>query len=454
MPSVTPQTRGRATTAAHLTIAVALSGALVATGTLPVWASDTADRPALVSADKSPPQVRDVKFSRASVAVRGLAVVPVRVSMRVTDPSGVLDNPHDMNPSPHLVLGAVPGFQSKLRPVLTRTSGTATDGTWSATVNVPSTWNGTVRIVSVGAMDQAGNELSTTLSGARSPKLRVRGTHRPALTFQYSMLAGGGFRIHGRASFTDTGRPIGRQKLATSYDSGCDFGGGARNNIVTDARGNYEKRFRNGEPGAAGCVALIGPAARHQRPAILAYRIASAPAYAVPAAAMLQPGDLKGAATTTVTDNDGSARRPPRPCGPYASAGMRRGDRAVQAMIGVGDRPTVIVNDVATYQADGAHRYLRELRRALTACGGVDAKGGRWTVLATGVAGDESVLLRVRRHIDYAATDHDTYIVVARTGRALVVVADTGWETADGHESLARSLSVAAVRRAAVVNGR
>jgi hypothetical protein len=432
----------------HLTVAAALAGALVVTGSPPVQAGASADRAALVSADKSPPQVRDVKFSRASVAVRGLAVVPVRVSMRLTDPSGILDNPHDMNPSPQLTIGPVPGHQAKLRPVLTRTSGTATDGIWSAIVNVPSTWNGTVRISAVGATDQAGNELVRTLSGSRSPALRVRGTHRPTLTFRYSMLAGGGFRIHGRASYTDTGRPIRRLPLATAYDSNCDFDGGATNDIVTDARGNYEKRFPYGEQAAAGCVALIGPAARHQRPAMLVYRIASAPAYSVPAAAMLQPADLNGAETTTVTDDYWAALRPPQPCGPYASAALRRSDRAVQAMIGVDDRPTVILNDVATYRSDGAHRYLTEVRKGVKKC------GGEWTVLGTGVAGDESVLLRRREYIDYAAKNKDTYVVVARTGRALVVVADTGWETASGHEALARSLSVAAVRRAAVMNGK
>ena len=437
-----PATLSRGRIAAHLSIAVALSGALAATGAAPATA-DTS-RPTLTSTDDSAPQVRDLRFSRASVTVRGLDVVPVRVSMRLTDPSGVLDNPHDMNPYPQLVLGSVPGHQAKLRPVLTRTAGTATDGTWSATVNVPSTWNGTVRILSVGAVDLAGNELSTALTGAQSPKLRVRGTHRPALTFTYSMLDGGGFRIHGRASFTDTGRPIRNRPLATAYDSGCDFDGGAVADIRTDARGNYEKRFPNGGAGAAGCVALTGPTARHQRPAILAYRIASAPAYHVPEAAMLQPADLGGAPTTTVTDGSWSALRPPQPCGPYPSDRLRRAERAVQAMIGVGERPTVIVNDVGVYRPGGARTYLAQLRRAVAGCSG-------WSVLDTGVAGDESVLLRLREHIDYANTDKYTYVLVARTGRALVVVADAGWEDGDGHESLVRELGVAAVRRAAVV---
>lgn len=440
MHSATPSFRGHGRTAVRLTAAVTLSGALVAMGGLSAWAGP-------VPSDSSPPQVRDVRFSRASVAVAGLAVVPVRVSVRLTDPSGVQDNPNDMNPSPQLTLSPVPGHQAKLRPVLSRTSGTATDGTWSAVVNVPSTWNGTVRIVSVGATDGAGNQVSTALSGAASPALRVRGTHRPALTFHYSMLSGGGFRIHGRAYFTDTGRPIRRHGLATAYDSNCDFDGGAVNTIVTNSAGAYEKRFRNGEEGAAGCVALIGRAAPHQRPAILAYRIASAPAYAVPAAAMLQAGDLDGTVPTRVTDRSFARLRPPRPCGPYASSKLRRGERTVSAMIAVADRPTVVLNDVATYASDGARRYLRDLRRHAATCDG-------WSVLGTGSAGDESVLLRLREHIDYAGTDKDTYVLVARTGGAVVVVADTGWETGNGHEALVRELGVAAVRRAAVVNGR
>jgi hypothetical protein len=358
------------------------------------------------------------------------------VSVRLTDPSGVRGDPQ-------LALGPVPGHQGKLRPVLTRTAGTARDGTWSATVHVPSTWNGVVRIVSVGATDRAGNTATTALSGRRSPALRVRGTHRPALSFHYSLLAGGGFRIHGRASFTDTGRPIRRLPLATAYDSNCDLDGGAVDTITTDRFGRYEKRFPAGGEAAAGCVALIGRAARHQLPTVLAYRIASAPAYAVPAAAMLQPADLNGAETNAVTGDYWAALQPPQPCGPYPSARLRRADRAVQAMIGVGERPTVVVNDVAVYAADGARRYLRQLRRAVATC------GPGWTVLATGVASDESVLLRHREHLDYAGVDKDTYVVVARTGRAVVVLADAGWEIGNGHEAVVRDLAPVAVARAA-----
>jgi len=109
---------------------------------------------------------------------------------------------------------------------------------------------------------------------------------------------------------------------------------------------------------------------------------------------------------------------------------------------------------VATYRSNGAHRYLMQLRRALAACGGHDQQGGRWTVLAAGVAGDESLLLRHRTYIDYADTYHNTYLVVARIGRVLVVVADVGWETGSGHEPLVRELSTLAVHRAAILNHR
>jgi hypothetical protein len=105
-------------------------------------------------------------------------------------------------------------------------------------------------------VDTAGNVLSEPLTGARSPALRVTGVHRPALTHHYELLAGGGFRIHGRAYWTDTRRPIARHPLAAGYDSSCDMEGAA-NNIVTDGHGRggrpagrrAQRGLRPGEPG-------------------------------------------------------------------------------------------------------------------------------------------------------------------------------------------------------------
>ena len=168
----------------------------------------------------------------------------------------------------------------------------------------------------------------------------------------------------------------------------------------------------------------------------------------VPASAMLQASDLGGATPTPVTDDYWDALRPPQPCSatPYPSTALVRASRAISVMIGVDNRPTVVVEHVASYRADGAHRYLRELRRAVAACSADDG----WTVLATGVAGNESVLLRHREFIDFSGTYKNTYVLTARVGSALVVLADAGWETGNGHEALVRQLSAAAVRRAAV----
>jgi hypothetical protein len=376
------------------------------------------------------------------------------VSVRLTDASGVREIPYAMTPSPQVTLGPVPGWQKQLRPVLTRTSGTVHDGVWTATVQVPSTWHGTVRVTSVGAEDEAGNVLADELTPARSPALRVTGTHRPALTFHYALLPGGGFRIHGRAYYTDTGRPLRRTPLATTHENGCDLDGGARNTIVTDARGRYQQRFTNGEPVGWACVALIGRATAPQRPTVLAYHLASAPQPTIPDAALLQPADLGGSTPEPFADEHWSALLPPQPCtgATYPSAALRVAGRSVNALVGVNERANSVLEHVATYRSDGARRYLRELRRGLSACTGPDHQQARWTVLATGVAGDESLLLKRRVYTDYAESYHNSYLVVARVGRVLVVVADIGWETASGDRAFARELGRKAVRRAAVLN--
>ena len=167
-PSHRPHQLAGITTAAGL----AAAAALTLLGAPPAAAA--------AAADTAPPQLGRVTFSRAAVNVSGLNVVPVTVSVRLSDPSGISEIPQAMTPSPHLTLGPVPGSRSQLHPVLTRTSGSSTDGVWSATVGVPSTWNGVVRVTSVGATDGAGNVLYADRTGTRTPALRVRGTHRPA----------------------------------------------------------------------------------------------------------------------------------------------------------------------------------------------------------------------------------------------------------------------------------
>jgi hypothetical protein len=133
----------------------------------------------------------------------------------------------------------------------------------------------------------------------------------------------------------------------------------------------------------------------------------------VPAGAFLQSEDLSGVGTTPVTDDFRQYLRPPQPStkGWYRSAA---------------------------------------LRRAVTRCGsGVDA-AGRWRLLATGVAGRDSLLIRLQQKTEDLGGNviiQSTYIVVARTGKAVVALADIGWEEGNGHPDIVRALAAPAVQR-------
>ena len=175
----------------------------------------------------------------------------------------------------------------------------------------------------------------------------------------------------------------------------------------------------------------------------------------IPDKATLQPVDLHGATTTEVDDVSWGWLRPPQPgaAGPYPSTILRRSERTVSAILDVDERPTVVLEYLAVYHSNGAHRYLRDLRRALEPGHGAGDRPGRWKILATCVAGPDSVLLRLREDIESAGGTkvRDTYVAVARVGRLLVVVADTGGKSCAAHRGLVEELIPPAVRRASVL---
>ena len=207
----------------------------------------------------------------------------------------------------------------------------------------------------------------------------------------------------------------------------------------------------SGVLGTAGAATAAPPPAPEPR---LVPHLTLAHLATIPDAALLQARDLRGSAPEPAAEGAWDALRPPQPCTdrPYPSRVLLRSDRAVQAMVGFHERPTVVMEHVAVYRLGGAHLYLRDLGRALAACPTPGEHEPRWTVRATGLAGDESMLLELREWVDYAESYKSTYVFVARTGRALVVVADAGWEDTGGHESLVRELAPRAVARAAVLN--
>jgi hypothetical protein len=116
-------------------------------------------------------------------------------------------------------------------------------------------------------------------------------------------------------------------------------------------------------------------------------------------------------------------------------------------------QPTVLLEYVAIFRGAGAAQYLRELTRAVNRRGGVTDHERTWQVVGTGIAGRHSLLLSVRETVGYDGGNRvkTSYVAVARTGHAIVVLADTGWELGDGHQSLVRTLTPIAVERAAML---
>jgi hypothetical protein len=195
-----------------------------------------------------------------------------------------------------------------------------------------------------------------------------------------------------------------------------------------------------------GVVASAEPVLAGHRPAV----------GAVPGSAFLQPQDLGGVPGRQADDGYADHLRPPLPGGAqrYRSQATLRARGAIVIDYPTADFHTTLVEHVATYRGTGAARYLRELRRALLRCGGRTDEVGRWTVVRTGVAGRESLLIRLQEQWEYPdgqPLTHTTYLIVARAGRAVVVLADLGWEYASGDRTTIQPLIQPALRRAATL---
>ncbi|WBB77903.1 hypothetical protein O7606_16705 [Micromonospora sp. WMMD882] len=178
----------------------------------------------------------------------------------------------------------------------------------------------------------------------------------------------------------------------------------------------------------------------------------------IPASALLQPSDVRGAEPQPMEDGDRGHLRPLRPCGTedtYPSDESRTAAVAVSFFVEpatTGATPTVIVEFVGRHARGGAADQFDDVEEALQRCPGSLAEGDRrWTVIGSDIAGDESLLVRIDEKLSYGDGEPSTvsdYAAVARAGDMIVVVTDTGWENADSSEQLVRELAAKAVRRA------
>jgi hypothetical protein len=217
------------------------------------------------------PVLVDVQVTPDTVAVSGLNLVPVTVSVHLTDESGVRETGTFESPGTPFVRLApvdVPEFDTD-KVELALTSGTAQDGVWSATVQVPSTWDGRREVQQVRASDMETNTLDVDPRTASiRAGLTVTGTHRPALTmgFQPDPVVGNARRITvvGRAYFTDTGEGIPNLGLFIGVDRECEDS--PRTRTVTNARGEYSVP---GRLDVVTCVGILRPSNIEGRPAFI-----------------------------------------------------------------------------------------------------------------------------------------------------------------------------------------
>jgi hypothetical protein len=238
----------------------------------------TASPAAAALADTEPPVVDSIAVTPDAVSVSGLDLVTVTVAVHLTDESsvstGALSEVSAGN-HPYVVLRRVSGGDGRTeRADLHLTSGTAEDGTWNATIHVPSTFNGEWEAVVVRAFDSAGNELQVdprTLSIEAG--LSVTGTHLPTITATFRpnpAVAGQPLSIEGRATFTDTGQGIPNTPVVVSFDTGCvPFELAEPRRTVTDSTGRYSYTFAEARSDSY-CAYLPRPTSVEGGPAFIA----------------------------------------------------------------------------------------------------------------------------------------------------------------------------------------
>jgi hypothetical protein len=203
--------------------------------------------------------VVDVDLSRASVAVSGLNLAPVAVTVKAKYAGGG---------SPDSTLFVVLQRQSGsgwptylVSTNLPLNSGTVEDGTWAGTLFVPSTANGTWKVTGVqfGQYGIPGDMTEPTPFDG--PSLVVSGTNRPRVTASVSPKVvpfGSPYSIRWAVTNSATGKPYGsRLTVLLAIDNGCaeDAGGDV---VRTDTNGVVTKSYTSADGQWLNCLRITG----------------------------------------------------------------------------------------------------------------------------------------------------------------------------------------------------
>ncbi|MFI7578587.1 hypothetical protein [Micromonospora sp. NPDC049497] len=219
--------------------------------------------PAAVAAtDTAPPVLESITVSPDAVSVAGLDLVPVTVTAHLTDETGVerISEVGGGN-MPFVVLKRVAGGDPSTQAAeLSLTSGTPQDGRWSATIQVPSTWNGQWEVSQLVAMDSAFNKLEVDPPETPDTGLDVTGTHLPAVIMRFvpdPLVGDGPLTVEGRFYYEDTGAGIPNQPIFFGHDNLCvEYS--AEPNGTTNADGTFSKVYPKGD-GYLQCVGILRP---------------------------------------------------------------------------------------------------------------------------------------------------------------------------------------------------
>ncbi|TCO24810.1 hypothetical protein EV652_108346 [Kribbella steppae] len=206
--------------------------------------------------------VTAVSFAKPSVAVSGLNLAPVTVTVK-----GGYDStdPMDANITLYVVLQRTGGSGPLTYLVSTdlpRTAGTVQNGTWTGPVKVPSTANGTFKVTGVfaGSYFPSSGDM-TDPTPFNGPSLAVTGLHLPKITAAVSPKVvpfGSPYSIRWAVTDAATGKPYGtRITVFLGIDNGCvEPGPGSM--VRTDTNGIATKSYTAAEGDGGNCLRIFG----------------------------------------------------------------------------------------------------------------------------------------------------------------------------------------------------
>jgi hypothetical protein len=208
--------------------------------------------------------VTSVTLGRASVAVSGMNMVAVPVTLKASYAASV-------PPGNKKVLGVVLNRSGGVGPIdflvageLVRTAGTAQNGTWTGSLKVPSTANGTFKVSGVvegDSYDGDNDGSKPSPTPFAGPSIAIRGVHIPKIGVSVVPRVvpfGAPYQIRAAIYDSTTGKAYGtrillqvvRSNLCAEYDAGSKY---------TNTAGLLVTNFEGSGGDVNHCVRVRGP---------------------------------------------------------------------------------------------------------------------------------------------------------------------------------------------------